>query len=171
MFKKIVLLLFAGLTFLNTSAQTQVEALLRDANMFNQAFLDNDFETFAAMTIPSIIELGGGMEIMTKVSKEHFETLTASGMEFVSISPEKPEIIMDAGEELHAILPQKVVTKRKDGNYARTVYYLACSKDDGKNWTFTDLEPYDQESIKTFVPSFTGDLIIPEVEYAVKIEK
>ena len=166
-----MIFLLTGLTMMNINAQSQVETMLRDAKTYNKAFLDNDFELYTSMTIPSIIELGGGMELMTKVSKEHFETLVSSGIEFVSFSPEKPEIIMVAGEELHAILPQNVVTKRKDGNYGRTVYYLACSKDDGKNWTFADLEPYDQESIKTFVPSFTGDLIIPEVEYAVKIEK
>ena len=50
----------------------------------------------------------------------------------------------------------------------KTAYFLASSNDDGQTWTFVDLEPYDQESIKTFVPSFSGELEIPKVEFAEK---
>ena len=156
---------------ISLNAQSQVENMLKDAESYNKAYLDKDFETFTAMTVPSIIELAGGAEVMIKVYKEQYETMVSSGMEFVSISPNKPSKIMLGGKDLHAILPQKVVTKFNDDQYEKIAYYLASSNDEGKSWTFVDLDPYDAESIKLFVPSFTGELEIPEVEYAEKIDK
>ena len=168
---KIFLLFALVLISFNSNAQSQVENILRDAKAYNKAYLDNDFETFTEMTIPSIVKLAGGAEIMTKVSKEQYATMLSGGMEFISISPLKPSKIMLCGEDLHAIVPQEVHTKMGDDKYRRVAYYLASSNDEGKTWTFADLEPYDMESIKTYVPSFTGELEIPAVEYAEKINK
>lgn len=168
------LFLFVGLCFFismsSLSAQSQVENMLRDVKTFNKAYLDNDFEKFTQMTVPSIVKLAGGEEIMTRVSKEQYGTMVSGGMNFVSISPKKPSKIMLAGEELHAIIPQEVITKMGKDKFKRVAYYLASSNDDGKTWTFVDLDPYDSESIKQFVPSFTGDLVIPPVEFAEKIK-
>lgn len=169
--KKIFILFALVSIAINLNGQSQVENLFRDAKEFNQAYLENDFDKFTSLMIPSIVELAGGHDIMVKVSKEQFKTMTSEGMEFVSIKPLKPGKIMLAGEDLHAILPQEVITKLGKDKYKRTAYYLASSNDDGDSWTFIDLDPYDSESIKTFVPSFTGDLEIPEIEYAEKIEK
>jgi hypothetical protein len=123
------------------------------------------------MTVPSIVKLAGGAEIMTKVSKEHYKTMLSGGMEFISISPMKPSKIMLGGEDIHAILPQEVLTKLGDDEFKRVAYYLDSSTDEGETWTFPDLEPYDSESIKQYVPSFTGEWEIPPVEYAEKINK
>lgn len=153
------------------NAQSQVENMLRDAESFNKAYLDKDFEMFTKMTVPSIVELAGGQEVMIKVAKEQYETMVSSGMKFVSISPNKPSKIMLGGKDLHAIIPQEVITKFGEDQYKKISYYLASSNDEGKTWTFADLEPYDAESIKIFVPSFTGELEIPNVEYAEIIEK
>ena len=171
MINKCFTFLFFVLVSFSLNAQSQVENMLRDAKTYNKAYLDNDFKTFTAMNVPSIVERAGGAEVMTKVSKEQYETMVSAGMKFVSISPNKPSKIMFAGEDLHAILPQQVVTKIGDDEYSRISYYLASSNDEGNTWTFVDLEPYDAESIEIYVPSFTGELEIPAVEYAVKIEK
>lgn len=168
--KLLTLLLVSFITF-GLNAQSQVENMLRDAKSYNKAYLDKDFKKFVDLTVPSIVELAGGAEIMTDVSKEQYNTMVSIGMKFVSISPNKPGKIMLAGDDLHAILPQRVVTKFGDDEYAKTAYYLASSNDDGETWTFVDLEPYDAESIKIFVPSFTGELDIPEIEYAEIINK
>ena len=166
---KIFLLLALGFISFSLNAQSQVENMLNDAKAYNKAYLDNDFETYTKMTVPSIVKLAGGADIMTKVSKEQYKTMLSGGMEFVSIKPLKPSKIMLGGEDLHAILPQEVMTKIGDDEFKRVAYYLASSNDDGKTWTFVDLDPYDSESIKLFVPSFSGELEIPAVEYAEKI--
>ena len=168
---KIFLLIAVSFMSINLNAQSQVENIFKDARAYNEAYLNNDFETFTEMTVPSIVKLAGGSEIMTKVSKEHYKTMLSGGMEFISISPMKPSKIMLGGEDLHAILPQEVLTKIGDDKFKRVAYYLASSNDEGKTWTFADLEPYDKESIKLYVPSFTGELEIPAVEFAEKINK
>ena len=169
--QKLGTLLFFVLFTVGISAQSQVENILRDAKSFNDAYLAKDFETYVEMTVPSIVELAGGSEVMVRVSKEHYETMTASGLEFISFVPNKPGKIMLGGNDLHSILPQELITKKGSHLYKKTAYFLASSNDEGKTWTFVDLEPYDNETIKTFVPSFTGDLEIPNVEYAEKIEQ
>jgi len=171
MVNKIFALLIMSFMTICLNAQSQVENMLRDVKSFNEAYLDKDFEKFTALTVPSIVELAGGAEEMVKISREQYETMVSAGMKFVSISPNKPSKIMLGGSDLHAILSQEVITKIGKDEYKRTAYYLASSSDEGKTWTFVDLEPYDSESIKTFVPSFTGDLEIPATEYAEKIDK
>lgn len=171
MINKLFTILFIGLMTMNLSAQTQVENLLRDAKTYNKAYLDRDFEKFTDLTVPSIVELAGGAEVMAEISKAQYETTISTGMKFVSISPNKPSKIMLGGNDLHAILSQEVITKLEDDKFSKTAYYLASSNDDGKTWTFVDLEPYDSESIKVFVPSFSGELEIPAIEYAEKIDK
>ena len=171
MINKLFALLLLSFLSINLHAQSQVENMLRDAKSYNKAYLDNDFETFTEMTVPSIVELAGGKEIMVKISKEQYETMTSSGMKFVSITPNKPSKIMIWGDDIHSILSQQVVSKMGDDKFEKTAYYLASSNDDGKTWSFVDLEPYDSETIKFFVPSFTGELEIPAIEYAEKIEK
>jgi hypothetical protein len=168
---KFFTILIFGLITINLSAQTQVENLLRDAKSYNKAYLDRDFETFTALTVPSIVELAGGDEVMAKIAKEQYETTISTGMNFISITPNKPSKIMLGGNDLHAILSQQVITQMGDDQYKKTAYFLASSNDEGKTWTFVDLEPYDAESIKIFVPSFTGELEIPVGEFAEKIEK
>ena len=169
--QKLSVFVFFLLLSSSLSAQSQVETMLRDAKSFNEAYLNNDFKTYVKMIVPSIVELAGGAEIMERVSKEQYKTMTASGMEFISFTPNKPSKIMLGGNDLHAILPQELITKIGGSTFKKTAYFLASSNNDGKTWSFVDLEPYDNESIKTFVPTFSGDLEIPEVEYAEKIEK
>jgi len=171
MINKFFTILFFVLVTFSLNAQSQVENMLRDAKTCNKAYLNKDFKTFTAMNVPSIVEMAGGADVMMKISKEQYETMVSAGMKFVSISPNKPSKIMLAGEDLHAILPQQVVTKIGDNEYSKISYYLASSNDEGNTWTFVDLEPYDVESIKVYVPSFTGELEIPAVEYAEIVEK
>ena len=171
MVNKLFAFLILGFLTINLNAQSQVENMIRDVKSFNKAFLDNDFEKLITLTIPSIVELAGGVDEMIKISKEQNETMTSAGMKYVSIDPNKPSKIMFGGSDLHAILSQEVITEIGKDRYKKTGYYLASSNDEGLTWTFVDLEPYDSESIKTFVPSFSGELEIPATEYAEKIDK
>ncbi len=68
---------------------------------------------------------------------------------------------MFAGRDLQSILPQIIITKIGETKVSQKVYFLASSSDEGKTWTFLNLEPYDAASIKTYVPSYTGDTEIP----------
>ena len=116
-------------------------------------------------------EVAGGTDEMIKISKEQYETIVSADMKYVSIKPNKPSKIMLGGGDLHAIISQEVITEMSEERYKKTGYYLASSSDEGKTWTFVDLDPYDAESIKTFVPTFSGELEIPTTKYAEKIDK
>jgi hypothetical protein len=146
---------------LSIHAQSQVELLLKDAKEFNKAFLSGDFEKYIDLTIPSVIEVAGGKEVMVSNAKASYEMTTKSGITFESINPLKPSKFMFAGRDLQSILPQTIITKMGENKISQKVYFLASSSDEGKTWTFLNLEPYDAASIKTYVPSYTGDIEIP----------
>lgn len=165
-FSFIVFSIFA----IGINAQSQVETMLNDAEKYNAAYLSSDFEKYIDLTIPSVIKVGGGKDIMVENAREQYLMAISGGLNFESITPKKPSQIMIAGDDLHAILPQQVINVMGEAKFARTLYFLASSNDEGKTWTFLDLEPYDAKSIKTFVPSFTGELEIPEIELPTFIE-
>lgn len=154
-------ILFLTFISLSIQAQSQVELLLEDAKKFNEAFLNGDFDKYVDMTIPSVIEVAGGKEVMVTNAKASYEMTTKSGLTFESIDPLKPSKFMFAGRDLQSILPQTIITKIGETKISQKVYFLASSSDEGKTWTFLNLEPYDTSSIKTFVPSYTGDIEIP----------
>lgn len=163
---KVLTLLLLVIGSITASAQTQVENVLRDAAKYNAAYLDKDFETLIKeYTIPSVVEKGGGSELMTKVAIEESKTLINSGMFVEEITPGKPGKIMIAGDHLHTILPQDVKMTVGKQILIKKAHYLASSSDDGLTWTFLDLEAYDATSIKEYVPAFTGELEIPTVEF------
>ena len=143
--------------------QTQMDNLLISAKKYNKAFIDKDFEALTAMTIPTVVNLAGGDEEFASISKSTLEVYANASIVFVSIDPNSPGEILPADKDLHAILPQTIVMKVGDVKYRKIAYYLASSSDQGLTWTFLDLEPYDVESLKEYVPNFTGELAIPEV--------
>ncbi len=171
MMTRVFTLLIFVFTTLSINAQTQVEALVNDAKVFNESYLKADFDKYVDMIIPSVTELAGGKDIMLSNAKASYELSTKSGISTISIEPMKPHKFMFAGRYLQAILPQKVVQQVEETKFSKTVYYLANSGDEGKTWTFLDLEPYDSESIKTFVPSVNDDIVIPTPEEPEVIEE
>ena len=168
--KRIFSILFIAFVSMSISAQSQVELLLQDAKEFNAAFLKGDFDTYVDMTIPSVVEVAGGKEVMVTNAKASYDMTTKSGLAYESIEPLKPSKFMFAGRDLQSILPQTIVTKIGKTKISQKVYFLASSSDEGKTWTFLNLEPYDTASIKTYVPSYTGDIEIPAAEQPELIE-
>lgn len=168
--KSIFSILFITFVSISINAQSQVELLLKDAKEYNAAFLKGDFNKYVDMTIPSVVEVAGGKEIMVDNAKASYEMTTKSGLVYESIEPLKPSKFMFAGRDLQSILPQTFITKIGKTKISQKVYFLASSSDEGKTWTFLNLEPYDTESIKTYVPGYTGDMEIPAAEQPVLIE-
>jgi hypothetical protein len=116
------------------------------------------------MTIPSVIEVASGREVLITNAKTSYEKTTKSESTFESIDPLKPSKFMFAGRDLQSILPQTIITKIGETKVSQKVYFLASSSDEAKSWTFLNIEPYDTASIKTVVPSYTGDIDIPAAD-------
>jgi len=168
---KFLTMLFLTTFSLSVNAQTSTETLLRDAKEFNESFLQKDFEKHVDYTVSYVVDLAGGRDLMIDNVKSMYEMMTQGGTQYESINALEPGEIITAGKELHAILPQTVINKYGDARFSKTGYFLAVSQNEGKSWTFLDLEPYDSESIKAFVISWSGDLEIPEVEMPQLIEE
>lgn len=166
---------FLTILFLTTisfagNTQSNIETLLRDAKEFNASFLQKDFEKHVDYTVSYVVDLAGGRDLMADNVKAMYDMMTQGGTQYESIEALEPGEIITAGKELHTILPQKVINKYGDTRFSKTGYFLAVSQNDGKSWTFLDLEPYDVKSLKTFVISWTGELEVPEVDIPQLIE-
>lgn len=149
------------------SGQVQMENLMNDIKKYNEAYINQDHVTFTQYTIPSVVEKGGGEEIMSDVNKESFKTFASSGITIFSLTPQDPEDVKSVnGEENFAIVPQEMVLKVANKKFKKIAYFLARSNNYGKSWTFLDLEPYDEKSIKEFIPLFPDDMEIPKVNDA-----
>lgn len=164
---RLILLLFIFLFISsNATGQQLKEAILRDAEIYNKAFMDENFEKMVAYTVPSVVKIGGGAELMVDVEKDKKAMYESQGAQFISILPLAVDRIVEDEGYYQAILTQEVVMSIADSRFKRNAYYLAVSQDVGETWTFVDLEPFTTESIKTYVPYFSDKLEVPTPDLA-----
>ncbi|RED48978.1 hypothetical protein [Seonamhaeicola aphaedonensis] len=77
----IILLVFSGITFAQTSEELKASAL-RDAKITSEATLKFDFETVFKHTYPPIIEIMVGYETGMEFIKSTFDKMKSEGFEF-----------------------------------------------------------------------------------------
>jgi hypothetical protein len=71
--------------------------------------------------------------------------------------PEKPRKI---GEWLVSLVPQKILIKLPEGHIEQESHLLAISEDEGKNWTFVDVN--NRTKFETAFPELVGKIVLPE---------
>lgn len=131
--------------------------ILSQVKEFNNALLNENYDEYVKMMNPAIVKLGGGEELMAKVEEEKMATFSSMGMKYKSFKAEGVGEIVNSGNELQAILTQSVEMGLKDDSFIKTSYFLATSVD-GETWKFLDLEPYDYETVKDYIPNFSDEL-------------
>lgn len=73
----------------------------------------------------------------------------------------EPSKTVNAGEEIHCLIPQTILMKVPKGKMKSETYLLAVSKDNGDNWFFIDTVNLTMENVKTVLPNYNSDLKIP----------
>ena len=77
-----------------------------------------------------------------------------------SISIDSPESVKL--NEIQTIVEIQFVTLFGAAKFKIFVPILAMSKDEGRNWTFVNLEKHEAKSIRNFIPSYHTELIFPD---------
>ncbi|MBT8232972.1 MAG: hypothetical protein HKO66_06930 [Saprospiraceae bacterium] len=157
--KNLFLIALGIFSFFSTNAQTNI---VESGEQYLSAFIDRDFEKVISMTHSHLVELGGGSELMIKDLYAERQSMVDSGMDYVKGSLGTPGEIVDTNKELQAIIPvtfQLVMNKQE---VEQTSHLLAISNNGGESWSFLDVNKYDKESLKTFIPSLSDKLTIPE---------
>lgn len=127
---------------------------------YTTAVKKGDLTKITALTHPAIIEMGGGQEFMlNELSAEH-EMYNSLNLRLLNITTKSTSKIIDAGDELHAVVPYVIDYQNGEEQYKEENFYLAASLDSGVTWYFVDYKKYDAESIKLFLPNYNERLNI-----------
>ena len=151
-------LLLGGITY---AQNMHSENIKRDGNQMIASMLEKDYEGLSKFTYPVIIECMGGKEKMINLITEEMQKVENQGLVFIELSIGEPEKEYEAGEEIHCLVPQKVILENKDGKIISSSHLLAVSSDLGENWYFVDTAQLTSENVTVLFPRFNSNLKIP----------
>lgn len=157
--------------FITSSFTQGLDKLEASAKTFIQSIVEEDYATMVDLTYDNIIDMAGDKDYYVKLIKSNRESLKSVGMIMESATFTSSSPVVKAGDELHAIVSFNKRTIISDKPYEGTSYLLAITKDKGKTWKFVELETFDSEGIKDFVPNYNDNLPFPVQEGAMLVEK
>lgn len=160
MFRLFLFLLFASATFF-AQAQDYTQSIKSDVENLKVAFDAKDFNKLTDFTYPSVVEQMGGKELMVQTLETGFQQLQTQGVTFKALEIGEIGKVYEAGDELHALVAQKLEMSVPGGTVKAASYLLAISQNNGKNWYFIDTAQLNGQAIKALLPAFNEDLVIP----------
>lgn len=158
------------LLVLPLAAAAQSPAVVKkQAQTVANALLTGDYKTVLDHTYPKAVEIGGGKTKMLQMMTTGLSQMRSQGFQFEKITVGTPGKFYKAGAEIHCLVPQTIVMKTKQGRFSGNSNLLAVSGDNGKSWSFLDLNGGSIKAIDQIFPKFNHDLVIPEPQRAVKL--
>lgn len=127
-------------------------------NKYVEAIISGDYSTTTAMTHPRVVELAGGEKFFISQVAEEQKMYNGINLRLLNIVTDQPSPIVEAGQELHALIPYTAEYDNGGNLYHEKNYFLAASLDGGIVWYFLDFKKYDVESIKVFLPDYNSSL-------------
>jgi len=111
---------------------------------------------------PNIIEMGGGKDLAKQAVQQQLNTYKSMNVDVVSITHGDPGPLVQAGSELHCIVPATTKLAQGDAEFDSVNNWLAISSDDGQSWAFVDMSYYDANSLKIYLPDYNSALVYPQ---------
>jgi len=147
-----------------TAAFSQEINIRRDAETMGKALVDKDYANYVNFTYPKILKDMGGKEKMIVTIKKQMDDVNAQGAHIVSISFDKPSVIVKEKNELQATVPQTVIFETANGKMEARNTLIAISADDGVHWYFIDPGERDLETVRITLPNLSKKLILAPSE-------
>jgi hypothetical protein len=142
--------------------QPDLKKLKEQAEETGKAIVAGNYETIIKYTHPNLLNMMGGREAMLSMLKTSMEEVGKQGISIESITMGEPGSTVQAGDEIHCILPQTLIMKIGEARMRSEGHLLCISQDKGKNWFFLDVSGIDHTNIKTILPNYNFDLKFPE---------
>jgi hypothetical protein len=136
-------------------------ALLRcqaQAEACGAALVAKDFEKFADLTHPRLVNLLGGRAAMAELLRKQVKE---SAFEIVALKVDVPERIIVAGPDVIAVVPVTRTTLDGGKKTEGRSFFLGVSSDQGKTWTFLDGTHLDNRLLKLVLPHFPSGVRLP----------
>lgn len=136
-------------------------AIRSQAEVMAQAFEDANYELLLNYTYPPIIVAAGGREVLQEMIAQMMEDIAKQGYIVDSVRIGDPGQIYAAGDEWHAIIPERIYMTTPEGKLFSETPLLAISQDKGARWYYLDTNQLTPELKESFFPQFNEDLKIP----------
>ena len=137
------------------------ETIITEANKMVNSLKGNDYQSLINHTYPKLIEILGGKTSMLNQMNTQMKRMEDSGAKISDVKIGKPKDIYVAGDELHCLVPQKLVLTVPTGKVITNSFLLAISNNNGQNWYFLDTSQLDLGKIDQLFPKFNKDLDLP----------
>lgn len=142
--------------------QAQDAALVKQkAKALAMAMVKSDYKTIIDNTYPKAVEAAGGKEKLYTSIGTDLANMKKQGIAFESASIGNPGKFYKAGAETHCLIPEDITAKVPSGRIIVHSHLLGVSKDNGKSWTFLDLNNFNAQKVKQLIPNFNPALVIP----------
>ena len=159
----------ATTTAASTAPSDNYPSLAAQAKEMSDAFARRDYERFADLTYPKVIEMAGGRDKMLAGMTKQIREMEAEGVVMLSSSSGAPTQFVHDSRSIYALLPTTLKVKAKDGVFQSEGSTIAVSSDQGSNWTFIDASGKDHSELKALLPNVADRLKLPAEKPAVKI--
>ena len=140
------------------------------ADQLAQAFIGGDYKTLVHFTHPAIVEKLGGPEKSIDYLKKQVTELNDQGVKFKTLKMGFPEKFVQAGTEIHTLIPETIYMTVPRGILKSDSYLIAVTKDRGKNWYFIDTASIDSSNVRQTLPNYNFELRIPKQKEPVLID-
>ncbi len=148
--------------YISGNAQNDTSKIVREqANKMGQAFISNDYKTFATYNNPKMLKLMGGESKLVQALTKSITDLKQKGMTIKSITFDDASKIIKSGKELQCTITQHTEVNISSGRVISTSTLIGLSTDNGKNWTFLDTLNKNMIAIKKIIPNLNSAIIIP----------
>lgn len=144
--------------------------LTTQAKEVSDAFARKDYERFADLTYPKVIEMVGGREKMLSELNRQLKEMESEGVVVISSTSGAPTQFLHDSGSIYAVLPMTLKAKARDGVFQADSTMIGISSDGGASWTFIDAGGKDQSELKKLLPNVADRLNLPLEKKPVKIE-
>lgn len=154
----IKLLVFGFIGFANAQFS---EDIREAAQMYAQANLNEDYELLIDFTYPSVIEHAGGRDAYKKLLIQLNEIQKNRGMSLNEFIITDPLEHVKAGNEFHAIVPYRTVSKVKGGKLTSENTLIAVAAEGKEKWYFIETASLTERNLVKVLPTWDNTLLLP----------
>jgi hypothetical protein len=142
-------------------APAEAEVIHTQAQACADAMLKENYEKFADLTYPKVIELMGGRAKLIELVRQGQADMRARNTALTEFTCRPPAEAVAGGPERFAVVPFTMRMTVGKSKIRRDGYLLAISGDGGKNWTFLSGTPELKAQLKELTPNAPAALKLP----------
>lgn len=138
------------------------KALVAQASEYAQAVVDKNFSRVIELTHADIVKMGGGEEFMVGDLTSQSLNLENQGLIYKSAEVGNHPEFFNSGEEMQTVINVKYQLQMNGQKVESWVNLFAVSADKGVNWSFVNLEKFDDASLREFVGNVSEEFVFPK---------